>query len=425
MKKKIIATLLIFVSISFNTYAVEGSKVSTMVNVVNYNSIRNNIIEKNMIVKINENTIRTLEINYDNLKEAEKDIRDGIDGLYIVAAKYQEQLQFFSNIPTTEDSSVNAALLNINRMVQGIFSANLKTMYSNIYSMESQLDNMIDQKEDILTTIEKMKLNGEMVNNKMIWSGENLIFAYNAIDEKIKTIDKDIYILKEKIRVLKVQESLGNSLVTDIEAIELSIEGLNSTIETLNTQKINIKRQLNVLIGQSYNTQLEVIFTPELNDYDINSIDNKKDLNTTLKNSYELKLQKYEIDAKKVALERTKADEDDGENSNKYKLAEIDLENVNLQFEDAKRNYELKFQQTYEAVKDKQKVMALEEKKLAQEKTKLEAANKKYDLGMISKVEYDNVKSSYDLQGIKVETAKGDLFTAYRKYEWMLKGLSV
>jgi Outer membrane protein len=152
-------------------------------------------------------------------------------------------------------------------------------------------------------------------------------------------------------------------------------------------------------------------------------MDKVDDLECALDNNYDIILQEYGIEAKEVALER--AEDDHGERSNEYKLAKEELEDVELDLQDVKRTQELKFQQVYETVKDKQKALDLEEKKLAQEKTKAEFAEKKYDLGMISKVEYDDAKSDYDLQAIKLETAKSDLFTAYRKYEWMLKGLSL
>lgn len=425
MKKRIIATLLIFASITFNAYAEEVKNESNAVNAINYNNIESTILGRNTAVKINRNTLDSLQINYENLSKTEEDLKDGIRGLESVLRMYKQQRDLISFGEVSEDEGTNSALLSIEQILKGIYSANISTLLGNISSMETQLEKLQDQKEDMVTTIDKMTLNGEMVNSQMVSAGENLIFAYYAIDEQMENIDKNIAMLQEQLRILKIQESLGNISSIDIEGIELTIEELNSTKEALDNQKLNIKRQLNLLLGQSYNTPLEISFTPSLDIYKISSMNNKEDLNTAVENSYELRLQKYEIDTKQVALERAKIDEDDGENSNKYKLANIDLENEEIEFEDAKRNYKLKFQQLYETVKDKQKALTLENKKLAQEKTKLEAAKKKYDLGVISKKDYDDAQSYYDLELIKVETAKSDLFTAYRKYEWMLKGLNV
>ncbi len=425
MKKRIIATLLILASITFNAYAEEVKYESNEVNAINYNNIESAILEKNTAVKTNRNTLDSLQINYENLFKAEEDLKDGIRGLESVLRMYKQQRDLISFDGASKDDGINSALSNIEQILKGIFSSNISTLLGNISAMETQLENLKEQKEDMVTTIDKMTLNGEMVNNQMVSAGENLIFTYDAIDEQKENIDKNIAMMQDQLRILKIQESLGNIPGMDIESVELTIEELNSTKETLDNQKLNIKRQLNLLLGQSYNTPLEISFTPALDIYKISSMNNKEDLNTAVENSYELRLQKYEIDTKQVALERAKIDEDDGENSNKYKLANIDLENERLKFEDAKKNYELKFQQRYDLVKDKQKALNLENKKLVQEKTKLEAAKKKYDLGVISKKDYDDAKSYYDLELIKVETAKSDLFTAYRKYEWMLKGLNV
>lgn len=431
MKRKFIATILVFLSISFNAYAESFSTIKPVVNTINYSSINHLIIERNTTVKTNQNIIDKLFINYNNLSIAESDIEDAIKGMKALLVTYKAQPSTPTTPVVSQDISLEDPVIidiysNINIIMsslQAMNTMNIKNLQSNISSMEDQLENINNQQSDMDSLINKMKVQTEMINNQMVWTGENLLFAYNAIEIQEKNIDKNLALLESRLKVLNIQKDLGYINAMDKDTLEISIEDLNYAKETLKLQKENIRRQINLLLGQSYDTSLNIVFTPTIYNYKLNSMNNLGDLRYALGNSYSIIIQEYEVQSKQVALSR--AENDHGNGSNQYKLAAEELDDVQLNFEDIKRAQNLKFQQTYEAVKDKQKIMSLEEKKLAQEKTKLEAANKKYDLGMISKVEYDNVKSSYDLQGIKVETAKGDLFTAYRKYEWMLKGLSL
>lgn len=423
MRKKIIATLILFTSITFNAYAEEVGNANTTVNTINYSDLKNVIFQRNITVKINQNAVDTSSIRYNSLIKAEEDILSGIRSMENMLAMYKAQSELL--LPTPDSDELNEIYLVVETLLKNMNSNNIASIKNNIASMEEQLKNIRRQQIDMTALTEKLTLQGEMLNNQMVWTAENLIFVYNTIDEQKENINKNIDMLQEQLRILKIQQDLGYVSSLDIEGVEFKLEELNSTKEALDSQKLNVKRQLNLLFGQSYNTPLEISFVPEVNIYEAISINSKEDLNTAIKNSYELRLHQYEIEEKQVALTRTKNDEDDGENSNEYKLANIDLENENLKFEDAKRNYELKFQQLYETVKDKQKTFGLENKKLSQEKSKMEAAKKKYDLGVISKKEYDDIKFSYDLESIKVETAKIDLFTAHRKYEWMLKGLNI
>ncbi|MEL7597928.1 MAG: hypothetical protein AAGU01_06975, partial [Clostridiaceae bacterium] len=100
--KKIFAifiSLLMFISI--NTYAVELSNdenTDTIIKTIDFSSMEKNILEKNMTVKINKNTINSLSINYFNLREAEDDLEDGIEEMENLLSIYQAQSVNFNPV---------------------------------------------------------------------------------------------------------------------------------------------------------------------------------------------------------------------------------------------------------------------------------------------------------------------------------------
>jgi hypothetical protein len=131
-----------------------------------------------------------------------------------------------------------------------------------IDSMEDKLDANARQQEDMSSLIKKMKVEIEMANNKIISTGESLIFAYGAIEIKEKKIDENLALLESQLKVLKVQKYLGYVTTIDEDGLKLSVADLNYTKETLNLEKENIKRKLNLLLSQPYDTSLDIVFTP-------------------------------------------------------------------------------------------------------------------------------------------------------------------
>lgn len=453
MKRKFIAALLLTLSMTFNVHGEEVNTAKPIVNKIDYRFISDIILDRNSTVKTQQNNLDKLFIQYRILRDAEDDMEDKIEEMKDLLSLYKVQpivpiTSVISEVPEEGDQSdlnsdneegdisnpdidginlkingIMKSLENINKALEAMKQMNIKSMDSSIDSMEDQLESIDRQQADLSSLIDSMKVQNEMVNNQIIWAGENLVFAYDSIEKTEKDIDENLALLENKLRVLKVQKDLGYVTTIDEDGLKLSIEDLKNTKDTLNLKKEDIKRQLNLLLGQPYDTSLDIVFEPYMKDSKLNLMDKEDDLETALANNYTIKLQEYEVESREIALDR--AGDDHGKGSNEYKLAEEELENVKLSFQDTVEAQELKFQQLYEAVKDKQKVLSLEEKKLEQEKRKMKTAKLKYDLGVISKSEYDDAKLSYDLQSIKLQTTESDLFTAYRKYGWMIKGLEI
>lgn len=439
MKKKLIAALAIFLTINTNIYVhaqdtntTDANITETLVNKIEYSSIDKLILSRNITVKTNQNIIDKLDINITGLEDREDDIEKGISALRGQLSAVEGEISDIENkisnlevSPKTdnEEGSEEDAEENTEEVIEALRSAltakvTVKNMLeSNIKSMVSQLDAIANQQEGLSLSVEKTKAQIEMFNNQIISGAENLILAYNNLELEEKKLDENSKSLQKQMDMLNLRKDLGFITEMNVKEIKLSMEDLNYAKDTMKKEKENLKRQLNIMLGQPYDTPMEIIFDEKIDDIDLNSKDKEKDLETAMDNSYNIKIKEHEVEEKVHAV-------DIADISYEYELAEEDLDDAKLNLDDTKRNEKLKFQKTYDLVKDKQETLDLENKKLLQEKSKLQAAELKYKLGMISKKDYDDAQQSYNLQLIKVESAEIALFNAYRSYEWMLKGLS-
>lgn len=440
MKRKLIATILLLAAINFNVHAEEVKTTEPVMNKIEYSSIDRLILSRNTTVKTNENTIDKLYINFSSLDDAEDDLKDSIndmenllESMKNISSPYTKQ-----NVakPADDAAPMDFIIFGINENVNAIISSleaankkNIDTLSENIDSMEEQLDNIKDQKLDMHKLINKMKVQTEMINNQMVWTGENLILAYNSLEIEKENIDRNLVLLQSQLKALNIKKELGLVAEIDVENLQLSIDDLNYNKKNLNTQQDNIKRQLNLLIAQPYDTQLEITCAPEINYDKIDTMNFQKDLDNSKDKSYALKIQEYELEAKQTAVDRSydndDEDDDEDEREQEYALALEDLDNEKLKAQDTERQYILSFKNLYEEVKDKKEALDIQKKKFEYQKDNLKSLDLRYSLGLISKMEYDSSKESYNNQEAKVESAKTDLAKSYKKYEWLLSGLTI
>ena len=77
-----------------------------------------------------------------------------------------------------------------------------------------------------------------------------------------------------------------------------------------------------------------------------------------------------------------------------------------------------------DTIKQQQAALALEQKNLDIAKRKWDQAVQQYELGVISSITLNQLKSNYLNQEIIVKTAKSTLFWNIESYRWLVKGLT-
>ncbi len=388
-------------------------------NTFDYSDLEDLILDNNTTIKANDNAIEKLNLNVDSIIDAKDDIEDAQDKMK--SALDAMKTNFKPYDPLTGSDPATTAINSIYTNLNAINTTNIATMESSVDSLDDQLETLDRQKADIRTTIRKMTVQFQMVNDQLVSSAENLILSYKNLELEEKKLDENLITMQRSLDMTKLYKTQGMATDSDINKIQLSINTMNYNKNSIEKQKVNIKRQLNLLIGESFDDSAEIVFNTALVDnVSVSSLGQEDDMDEAVDNSYNLRLQRYEIYSANTAMDRA----DDDNDGNAYNAAELDHDNAQLKYDDMLRSEKLKFTQCYEDLMDKQDALNLEKGKLAQEKDNLDQAKLKFNLGMVSKKTLDDAEASYQLQYLAAETAKVNLYTQYRKYQWVLKGLS-
>lgn len=262
-------------------------------------------------------------------------------------------------------------------------ASNLLTQINNF---DAQISSMDSQQDDLW----KSWLQVEQGKDQTIWGAQQLYLSYYSLNDQRDNLSANLSLLQKQLSSLQLKESLGMATHLQVIEVESQIKDLNMALDQLNKGLDSIKGQLNVFLGQDFDTPLQLKEPSNLSQSKINAMDYEEDLEDALVQSYNVRL------------------EDDSDKR-----------------EDAERNFTLAFHNAYQAVQDKKKALDLERYKLANAKIKYDQAVLMNSLGLLSNLDFEGARSQYTPQVNKVDTAEQDLLQAYTAYDWMKQGLTI
>lgn len=326
----------------------------------------------------------------DSIDEASSKLDDGLDRLKDYKGKLIEALKSqlaVLGIPYTSGMKVAdlGAMPTTNPLA--IPSYTQATIFlDQIFNMDTQISAMEDQENDMW----KSWLQVDQGKDQTIWGAQQLYLSYFNLYDQRDDLNTKLVLLQKQLSSLQLKESLGMATHLQVIDVESQIKDLNMAIDQLTKGLDGMKGQLNVFLGQDYDTPLNLKEPVSLAQSKINAMDYEEDLEDALVQSYNVRLE---------------------EDSDKR--------------EDAERNFTLAFHNAYQDVQDKQKSLDLERYKLTNEKAKYDQAVLMNSLGLLSNLEFEGAHSQYTAQVNKVDKAEQDLLQAYMAYDWMKQGLTI
>jgi len=359
---------------------------------INYEDLESTIVEQNIEVRINENKRLKTHAGYSDLKSDIKDLEDELE-----------------DIDRQRDESRN----NPTEFSQVIALGTEKRMLLN--TLEQLKRSEVDQ-----PTLEAITdLQASISDNSQIRSAEGIFVGYNQLKLATADIFSGIDIIQDQLVVMQLQESLGMVSHNNMNDLKTKLVDMQTKLESTKFQQDSLERQLRNLLNEENTLVIESI--PPA-DKDVINEDQDTDLEKVLENSYNIKLQELQIVSLHNTLDRAK--EDHGMSSEQYKMANYELINANLKLTQMKDSLKSDYYTMVDDITKMQSNLRLAEQSLEDKKAALSEAQLKKGLGMISKLEMNEVINAYQANEKLVKNKQIELFNSSRGYEWLLKGMS-
>lgn len=352
----------------------------------------------------------SLNSGYDIDTSSLTDIQNQIDTLLAesggeenLTEKQAEQLATLRQQLSQAEEVVNSAY--------AASESSFQSALSNIEQLNNTLDNYDDEQDDL----NKNKSDWE-TQVRMI--AEVLCMQVTQYDKNIDLLEDQITLAEKALKLAEVQQKLGMALTTDVQSSQTSLEEAEQSLETAKENLSTVKRQINVLIGRSQDSSLEVVpmsvpvivsQVPAYSEALVKEIAGK---DYTLK-TYERSISNY------------KEEVEDKTDSDVLQAADNKIEAVQLNIEERERTIANNVKSQLAKMTADKVSYETSQTKVTTEKKKLEVAQKKYDLGMVTASELLQAEISYQSAVVTHWKNSYNYYLDWQEYKAMKEGIDI
>jgi len=246
----------------------------------------------------------------------------------------------------------------------------------------------------------------EMANDMLAVSSKTLLISYYSLLIKLDDLENSMELLYAAKNLTDVMYSLGLATKSSVSAAEKNIKDARIAKETLESSIDKLRAQMWNYLGEKKDskyysiapyekrTQEELLKIKEGLDYD-------EDYKVAKRLSYDIKSQTIAsrgVTGANYYAEQTKLN-------------------------DLIRRFDTNFDNVYNAFVTAFETLEYEDEKFADKKTDFERTAKKYELGLISKMDYLKAQNDYMAAQNALITASLDFESIYVKYEALKAGI--
>lgn len=288
------------------------------------------------------------------------------------------------------------------------------SLQSSYDALKEQFDDLKEGKiQDDYDAVVRQLRNTE---DQMIKTAETIYINILELQNTDGQLQRSLAAMNRTVQEMELRYDLGQISALQLQQTESGRTQLKSSLETVEMNLNNLIVQMEVMIGAEQTGELKLGEIPDVTDEQIAAMDLEKDLASAKEVSYAL------FDAQKTLNDAKETYEDaiDGKGINSYqrKSAEHTWKAAQYTYEAAVQSFELSFRTAFNAVADQQQILKASQTALALQQDTYASMELKYQQGSISKNALQDAKDDLDDAQTAVDTARHNLFTAYRTYRW-------
>lgn len=281
----------------------------------------------------------------------------------------------------------------------------------------SAIEELRDALRDADDAFKDMQRGKEDFEQQLEYTVEQLYTNILKQQNTINMMEKSYELKTQQLFIERIKKDLGLTTTSAIDSLAVEVSSLFSSIrDTKNALKI-MQWKFNDMLGRNLEEPLN------LKEVEIEVVYQYPEYNSLLEklnqNYAKVSQLKRDIDKKTDDLDDDNIKDDD----NKKALTKLDIKDKELQLENEKVTLQTKAQSLIDNIKSKIKAYQLAEISYNTAKQTYEWDKKKYELGMISKLQLDASEMAYLEAANKKEAAGYDYFLAKHEIELAEQGI--
>ena len=274
-------------------------------------------------------------------------------------------------------------------------------LYSAAETAQAQARQMEKMADDNVSDGMIIKWQYDQVEASLSSTAQNLMNQYYQLQENLKTAQSGKELAEASLQAVQTQASLGMATNNDVLTAQEAVKTAEAGIISIQSRIQSVKQNLQVMTGWAYNSQPEIAPMPQVDVTRIDSMNPETDLEKALETNYTLMIDKRTLENTDDAANQQIARQTIANDEQKIASGLTDLYNQVLQARDS--------------YNQAQSALALEEQNMA-------ATQTRYDLGMVSRLEYLQAQNTYVQSQADFRIQELSLQAAMDAYDWALKG---
>ncbi len=295
--------------------------------------------------------------------------------------------------------------------MQGFVISNLASSYASLSANVSELASGKLQKDS--AAARRQLKNAQDLT---VVGAESLYFAILELEQTKETLRRNLTALDRQLEEMELRYELGQISALTLEQVRNGRATLQSNLSTLEMNLRRCKLQMQSMVGANLNGSLVLGPLPALSQGLVDSMDYKPDLEEAKTRSYDLFAAKKKLDEAGDTYDDTRASY--AQNTYNVRSARHTYEAALYEYKMAVQSFEMNFRNAFDSVKDYQQVLRSAQTSLAFQENTYASQELKYRQGTISHNALLDAEDQLTESKEAVETARRNLFTAYRTYYW-------
>lgn len=250
---------------------------------------------------------------------------------------------------------------------------------------------------------------------KIAFAAEQTLLSYYTLENTLEELLANDRELSRTLKLSKVMLDQGMMSQLEYDTALLGQKQLKANIETLKQNIIQLKGNLNMMVNNNYDDKLVIgDFTP-LDQSLIDGLDKETLYQSAINKSYDLEAARQKADGAMTANDIADGTE----------LTETALNSAHIEYVNAQKTLDMTFSSMWDDLMIKRDAQKLAVSNYEFKKKEYEIDKTKYELGMLSKNDFDSKTTQFELEELKVENAEIELYAAYKKFNALCQGISL
>lgn len=348
------------------------------------------------LVEVYSPTFKTVKETYSDKKDAAKDVVK-------LKSKLLDSSGELADTASTLKGSLDAAKEMIGK-VPAMTPTNYAQLYYSSELMDYQAD-AIALQGDSLEQVSPEQMHIKLVDSTraaLTAGAQSAMIGYKQLKLNEESLESGLTLLEAVYQSTQNQAANGLATQSQVLSARQQLESTQATKLTLTSSEQKLRQTLCTMLGWKYDAKPEIKDVPAADLARIDGMNPEKDKQAAQDNNFTIRYNVLDLDNKDAGsveyqnLQRTIKQEKEEVASSLVNLYNDVLQKRN-ELQTAKAAYEL-------------------------EKTKMETAERKWQLGTIGRLEYMQQQNSLKTKEIAVKTGDLSLFQAMETYDWAVKG---